>query len=100
MILRLGEDGRPVVEEPADLKRFKVVVEGRPAIEAARARLGPLGEMPDAETAWIGAGALADLVGGDAGWRAGFAAMLEKVKPFGWYDETTGRIKAHVEWVD
>lgn len=100
MILRVSQDGRPAVEDAADLKRFKVVVEGRPALDAARASLGSLGEMPDAETAWIAAQALAALVGGDAAWQAGFAAMLEKVKPFGWYDEASGRIRAHVEWVD
>lgn len=100
MILRLGRNGKPAVEDTADLKRFKLVIEGRPALPAAQAMLAPLGVLEDAETAWIAARPLADLAGGDAAWQAAFAAMLEKVKPFGWYDEATGRVKAHVEWVD
>ncbi len=100
MILRLMKDGRPAVEETADLKRFKLVIDGRPALSAAQAMLGSLGTLEDADTAWVAAEPLAALAGGNAEWQAGFAAMLEKVKPFGWYDETAGRIKAHVEWID
>lgn len=100
MIVRLGRDGKPAVEDAGDLKRFKLVVEGRPALPAAQAMLGPLGVLEDTDTAWVVAKPLAALVGGDAAWQAGFAAMLEKVKPFGWYDEASGRIKAHVEWID
>ena len=30
-------------------------------------------------------------------WDESFAAMLVKVKPHGWYDSATQRVKAHVE---
>ena len=105
----------PVVslEEPADTKRFHVVivggsVGGSGAGSGASSDLGLVyGALVDAaagrlegDDAWISVDAVRRMASGRVGpeWDGDFSAMLDYAATKGWLDETGHTIKAHVEW--
>lgn len=95
-------DGDSVrLDEPEDLKGFKVVVTSGDEVSAERA-LGSVGRMLDRETAWIRAGAVRALAHGrvDDDWEEGFEAMLGYAASKGWLSDDGSEIQAHVEWPD
>jgi hypothetical protein len=95
----------PVVslEEPADTRRFHVVVLGGvdrglvfgALVDAAAGRL-------EGDDAWITVDALRRLAEDRVppGWDDAFGAMLDYARQEGWWDDTTHAIQAHVEWPD
>jgi hypothetical protein len=54
---------------------------------------------PDGAAAWVDASAVPKLMpdAPTAEWRASFDAMLRAARKFGWIDEATGRVRAHIE---
>ena len=101
----------PVVslEEPADTKRFHLVVVGSSvASSGARSDLGLVyGALVDAaagrlegDDAWISVDAVRRMASGRVGpeWDGDLAAMLDYAATKGWLDEAGHAIKAHVEW--
>ncbi|HZQ85220.1 MAG TPA: hypothetical protein VFA83_10300 [Acidimicrobiales bacterium] len=82
------------LDEPADFKGFKVVVESGDG-----SGLFAVGRLAHRDTAWINADAVRRLAGDAANqqWEEGFAAMLDYAKTKGWLDDA-GDIQAHVEW--
>ena len=93
----------PVVslEEPADTKRFHLVVVGGSdlglvygaLVDAAAGRL-------EGDDAWISVDAVRRMASGRVGpeWDGDFSAMLDYAATKGWLDEAGHTIKAHVEW--
>lgn len=93
-------DGDSVrLDEPEDLKGFKVVVESGDEASAVQA-LASVGRLVDRETAWIRRGAVRALAHGrvDDDWDAEFDAMLEYAASKGWLTDDRSEIQAHVEW--
>ena len=98
MFVKLAADGEISLEERENFRAFKLVVEGDAAqIEATRAKLKDVADVPDAGTAWIFESWLRANEP-DAAWQQSLGAMIEKAKPHGWIDEQRKAIKAHVEW--
>ena len=87
-------DNTVTLDEPADFKGFKVVVESGDG-----SGLFSVGRLAHRDTAWITAEAVRRLAGDAATpeWEDGFQAMLDYAKTKGWIDDT-GDIQAHVEW--
>lgn len=103
MIIRLARDGALLLDAPEDFKRFKVVVEDAGKdVARARAALAKIAKLEDAATAWVAEAALRgwDGLKNDKAWQDGLTAMIAKAAPYGWIDEATGAIKAHVEWIE
>ena len=101
MYIRVAADFAVTLEEPRDLKRFKLVVEAeRNALPRLRAALAEAAVSVDEETAWIHEAWLRRQIGldTDASWQDGVSAMIATARRFGWIDEATATIKAHVDW--
>jgi hypothetical protein len=98
MFVKLAPDGHVSLEERDNFRAFKLVVEGDAAqLDAARAKLSGVADVPDAGTAWIFESWLRANVSDEA-WQQSLSAMIEKAKPHGWIDEQRKAIKAHIEW--
>jgi hypothetical protein len=99
MRLVVSKEGTVSLLEPADLRRFKLVIED-PAmpLDAVRTVLGPLGTVEDESAAWIAADGLRGLgaLAGDPGWQDGVTEMLAAAARHGWVD-ATGAVRAHIE---
>jgi hypothetical protein len=101
MIIAITPDGKIELQEPNDFKGFKISVlkPGMSDHDISNALVG-LGTMDASKDhAWISQDALKNMHGrqhGDA-WLESFDKMVEKVKPFGWVDEATGDVRAHIE---
>ena len=101
MIVKLTADRSVVLEDSANFRAFKLVVDGRREdIGAVRRALAGTAELVDADTAWVAQDALRLMpeVAADTAWQQSFAAMIEKARPHGWIDDARKAIKAHVEW--
>ena len=101
MFIKVAVDGRVTLEDQANFRAFKLVVEAGPAdLAATRRALKDVADLPDAATAWVFEAALrrAPEVARDETWQQGLAAMIEKARPHGWIDDARKAIKAHVEW--
>lgn len=89
------------LDDPEDLKGFKVVVQSGDETTVAPA-LKSVGRLVDRETAWIRAGAVRALAHGrvDDDWDKGFETMLGYAASKGWLSDDGSEIQAHVEWPD
>ncbi|MEO8296239.1 MAG: hypothetical protein ABI574_00380 [Burkholderiales bacterium] len=100
MLLRWRQ-GAVTLEAPENFKAFKVVVESDAAqLSAVTPGFAGVATFADAQTAWVSQAALRAWPGlqADAAWLQGLDAMVAKARPFGWIDEASGAIRAHVEW--
>ncbi len=99
MYLKILEDGRLVLEEIDDFKRFH--------ISAAAEQLSGQEASPDFRRIaaddgeghfWLNAEAIIELSAkaGDDAWQTAFWEMLAKAEPYGFADLGGRRIKAHV----
>lgn len=101
MILNIKKDRTLVLDEPADLKRFKVVVHAPAALYAEIASPGGAGlRFQDPHSAWIKTDTLIALSSraNDAEWRANFDLMLEFCRKKGWLSADGLEVRGHVEW--
>jgi hypothetical protein len=94
--------GTAVVElaEPADYKRFSVVVSGGDSESLGAALTGQgIGRLLPSGDAMVDIGAVRRMAEGrvPAGWEEDFAGMLRYAGSKGWLDETGTAIQAHVE---
>ena len=102
----MGEDVVVVIDgdvvrldDPSDLKGFKVVVENGTENQVMQA-LAQVGRMSDHDTAWIRADAVRALAAGRVadGWGEAFQGMLEYAAGKGWMSADGTEIQAHIEW--
>ena len=95
-----GGKARASLNEPDDLKKFKVVVDESLSVEALSEALRGVGRTAGREVVWVQPAAIRRLAAGrvDGAWDAGFGRMVEYARTKGWIDETTGDIRAHCEW--
>jgi hypothetical protein len=102
IVLRLDGGGDILeLEDPSDLRRFHVRIEGDHGpgrIASAFASTG-LGDFESAERAMVSVARVRALAESRVGaeWDGGFDAMLAYAAGKGWYDAATGRIQAHCE---
>ena len=82
------------------MRAFAIVLE---VIDAPVTRLAEIGSTAeDNSNYWLDADAVVELSGRkhDQQWVKDFRAMLTSAAPYGFYDEATNKVKAHVETID
>lgn len=98
MEIRILKDLVARLDEPENLREFKVVA------ESAKGSIAHVGQaltaagagVIDAGHAWISEQWLRTQ-GGDAAWQEGLGKMIDYARSKNWVDEV-GRIRAHIEW--
>lgn len=95
-----GGTARAILEEPEDLKKFKVTVDGSLSVEALSEALRGIGRTAGRDVVWVHPEAIRRLAAGrvDGAWAVSFGRMIEYARTKGWVDEATGEIRAHCEW--
>jgi len=96
MYIRVAENGELGLQESDNFRAFAIVRAGRAA---------PLAQLAEIATAaednhyWLDADAVLELSGRkhDQQWIQDFRAMLDSVAPYGYFDMTNNRVKAHLE---
>lgn len=101
MIIAITQASALELKEADDFKGFKIAVE-KPGMTDAEitAALKPIAAPDgDGKHYWVTQAAMKNWNGKaqPAEWSASFDAMLEKVKKYGYVDEATGNVKAHIE---
>lgn len=95
--------GHVVLDDPHDFKNFKLVVEASDwRLDELAAAFNGVARFDDRFTGWVSEAALRHWPGQEdiEGWQQGLDKMIAKARPHGWIDETSGAIKAHVEWIE
>ena len=98
MIIFITADGRAELREPDEFKSFKIVAAGPSGVAA----LGGIAAVEaDGKTAWVVRDAVRRLRGPHppAAWLASFDKMVESVRRFGWVNDQTDSVRAHIETV-
>ena len=101
MMIRIIASHRSVeIDEPANFRTFSVRIEGRfddPAVEAEL--LGRVAVRHDGEHAWISERALREWpsLAPESWWQDGLTKMIAAVQKFGWIDNASHSIRAHIE---
>ena len=89
------------LQAPEDFKSFKLVIDlPKTARSDIAAALAPAGRIENEGTAWISEAWLrgASSLGSDEAWQAGVSGMIAYARKFGWVDDATASIRAHIEW--
>jgi hypothetical protein len=86
------------LEEAQDFKRFKLVIEpARGDMALLQAALSGVATLSDEGHAWVSEDWLRRR-DSEAAWQDGLTAMISVAKKYGWVDDNTKAIRAHVEW--
>jgi hypothetical protein len=100
IVLRVPVAGA-TLEDPEDVRRFHVRVEGSADVgEIGRAfEAAGLGRFESLELAHVRVDRVRELARGRVGgaWEESFAGMLGYSASKGWYDEADGSVQAHCE---
>ncbi len=102
MLIRIGRDHAPHLEEPDNFRGFKLVIEAeRAALPQLKAGFAPAGRLESEEIAWVTEAWLRaqSPQRDDPSWQDGFRKMMDYARTKGWIDPQDGSIRAHVEWV-
>ena len=100
MFIHVTRDGRVALEEPHDMKHFKLVIDGKRAeLAQAKSALSGIAMIDDSGHAWVSEDWLRQNEKG-APWQDGLTAMIATAKKYGWVDEKAKTIRAHVEFPD
>lgn len=102
MIIRISSEEDLRLEDDANFRAFKVVVDRqRAAFKKVRDSAPGVLRFEDASHAWVAIHALKRWRGKtmDAAWQASFDEMVTKAKPQGWISADDREIRAHVEWL-
>jgi len=95
MIVHYSSDRGLTLQEVEDFRRFKIVLSG---LSEKHPHVPEL-TFVDEDNALIGIDVVPALPGAptDPAWRADYDRMISTAAKFGWIDETSNRIRAHVE---
>lgn len=99
MYIRVAKNGELSLQDSDNFRAFSIIC------AAADATLDGLARMATAAEDnhyWLDADAVLELSGRkhDQQWVRDYRAMLAGVAPYGYYDTTRNRVKAHVETAD
>jgi hypothetical protein len=96
MYIRVAEDGELGLQESDNFRAFAIVRAGR---AAPLARLAEIATAAEDDHYWLDADAVLELSGRkhDPQWVSDFRAMLETAAPYGYFETTSNRVKAHME---
>lgn len=100
MIIRVIGASRSIeVDDPRNFRAFSVRVEGAPDAATQTELLGRIAVKHDPEHAWISEAALRDwpTLKAEAWWQDGLTGMIASVQKFGWIDNESRSIRAHIE---
>jgi hypothetical protein len=100
MLIRIGRDHRPRLEEADNFRGFKVVIDvDRGALSQCQAGFTTAGKLENDQHAWVNADWLRAeaSMSDEPAWQEGMARMLEFARTKGWLSPD-GSIRAHVEW--
>ena len=100
MYILVTEKGVLELRESDNMRAFSIVLEAQSVPVSGLTEIGALAE--DNDHYWLDADAVEELSGRirDQQWVQDFRTMLEKVAPYGYFDRSTNRVKAHVETLD
>ncbi len=96
MYILVKSDGDLMLQDCENMRAFAIVLEVN---DAPVMRLAEIGSTADNRNYWLDADAVVELSGRkhDQQWLRAFRAMLTSAAPYGFYDEATNKVKAHVE---
>ena len=100
MYILVESDGGLTLQDCDNMRAFAIVLE---VIDAPVTRLAEIGSAAEDNcNYWLDAEAVVELSGRkhDQQWVKNFRAMLASAAPYGFYDEATNKVKAHVEIID
>ena len=97
MYILVNSDGDLMLQDCDNLRAFAIVLEVNDAPVTRLAEIGSTAE--DNRNYWLDADAVVELSSRkhDQQWVMDFRAMLTSVAQYGFYDEATNKVKAHVE---
>jgi hypothetical protein len=100
MIIFVTADGRAELREPDEFRSFKIVVDGVSSLATLNTALAGLAAVEaDGKTAWVTRDGVRRLRGPNAppAWGASFDKMVDSVRRFGWINDQTDSVRAHIE---
>ena len=100
MIIRLIAKSRSIeIEDPKNFRAFSVRTDAALDSAAQAELLGRIAVKHDREHAWISEQALRDWppLKAEAWWQDGLTGMIAAVQKFGWIDNDSRSIRAHIE---
>ncbi|MGF7161869.1 hypothetical protein FHS85_003510 [Rhodoligotrophos appendicifer] len=101
MIISVAAQGRVKLVDADDFKGFKIRVDDPQTSPGNLSKvLAGVATVDDTGHAWVNEQALRKLgaQAGGPGWQDSATGMIAYAKRAGWVDETSGAIRAHVEW--
>ncbi len=101
MQIRVDGDNKVYLDDAFDFRRFSLFVEQDVSqIERVREALSGIVTLLESSTAWVEVAALRNwsALTQSGSWQDELTLMIEKARPYGWYDEKARTLKAHIEW--
>jgi predicted transcriptional regulator len=100
MIIRIiGASRRIEIDDPRNFRAFSVRIEGPIGPEVQDELLDRVAVSHDREHAWISEQVLREwpLLKSEAWWQEGLSNMMAAVQKFGWIDQASQSIRAHID---
>lgn len=98
MFIHVTRDYAVVLKEPQDFKHFKLVVDTARADQARlSSALTGIATLSSEGHAWVSEDWLRRRDSAPA-WQEGIDAMVAVARKYGWTDDKTKSVRAHVEW--
>lgn len=96
MYILVKSDGDLMLQDCDNMRALAIVLEVN---DAPVTRLAEIGSTADNRNYWLDADAVVEFSGRkhDQQWLRDFRAMLASAAPYGFYDEASNKVKAHVE---
>lgn len=102
MIIRVIAPRRVIeIDDPQNFKAFSVCIEGASDSPAVQTELlGRIAVKSDRDHAWISEQILRDWpqLKSESWWQNGLFGMIAAVQKFGWIDQASRSIRAHIEY--
>jgi hypothetical protein len=100
MFIAITRSGQIELQDAGNFRAFKILDRsGKSRVELAAALDGFATLTPDGTAAWVDASAVPKLLPAapTAEWQTSFSTMIAAAGKFGWVDEATGAVRAHIE---